>query len=160
MIRPEFVAKYSSCKIPMPKEYASPYSVKSAVFCVDCVFQQARRGGKKCDEFIFLDLTHQLTGIYLVERKDTHSGNVTKVAKQLQGGADCIADFLADDPALDICKFKFLPVFVSLGFRGTSMRRKLLETKVRWRGRGGNVEYIRWIETEERKKPKLPKINL
>ena len=156
MIRPEFAAKYSSCKIPMPKEYASPYSVKSAVFCVDCVFQQAHRGGKKCDEFIFLDLTHQLTGIYLVERKGSHGGHVKRIAKQLQGGANCIADFLENDAALDICKFNFLPVLVSLGLR-VGMRQELLAKKICLRGK---VEYIRYVETGERKKPKLPKITL
>ena len=103
------------CLIPKskhPKEYKLGNITKPEVYSVDCLFQCHSKGGKRCDEFVFFDLSRNKTGLYLIERK-THSQNIKEVVKQLQGGANFIKAFLEDDPATDAQPFDFMPVWIS-----------------------------------------------
>lgn len=110
-------------------------------YSVDCLFNNPRRGGERCDEFIFFDLTQRSTGIYLVERKDNNGNNITKITEQLQGGAEFIEDFLNDDPATDREPFDFMPVWVSKGIRG-STRKKLVQIRISLRERTKPIKHI------------------
>lgn len=104
------------CLIPKskhPKEYKLGNITKPEVYSVDCLFHcHPKMKGRRCDEFVFFDLSRNKTGLYLIERK-THSQNIKEVVKQLQGGANFIKAFLEDDPATDDQPFDFMPVWIS-----------------------------------------------
>ena len=149
-IKSEFIAKYEECKIETPSEYKMKNVTSPVVFCVDCVYRKKRNAnGRRCDEFIFFDISRDVDGIYLVERK-TNSTNVSKVKDQLQGGANFVAGFLHDDAALDESGFNFSPVFVSRGI-GPSQRAKLTTIKVKLRQQSKRIRYSQY-------KAALPKI--
>ena len=134
-IKQIFNSKYSECAVSVPCNYKLPNSPGSAVFSVDCVFRQDRNsGGNRCDEFIFLAMHHNSTGIYLVERKDNKSHDVEKVQSQLQGGANFIERFLDSDPATYGCGLDFLPVWVSKGI-GQRLSWRLRKIKISLRGK-------------------------
>lgn len=145
-IKKAFWSRYEKCVIDAPTEYELKNFLAPAVLSVDCVFEQnqrRRQGGFRCDEFIFFDWKprEEVEGMYLVERK-TNSTNVEKVAKQLQGGADFMTRFLNDDPALDVARFDFLPVWVSNGIKPTQ-RHQLEQTAVSLRGRKKRIRHSR-----------------
>ena len=112
VIKAIFHDKHGKCLISKPLEYKLENITQSEVYSVDCLFQCHSKGGKRCDEFVFFDLSQNKTGLYLIERK-TNSQDIKEVIKQLQGGANFIADFLEDDPATDAQPFDFMPVWVS-----------------------------------------------
>ena len=113
VIKAIFRDKHGKCLIPKskhPKEYKLENVTKPEVYSVDCLFQW--KGKTRCDEFVFFDLSRNKTGLYLIEKK-TNSQDIEKVVRQLQGGANFIADFLKKDPATDAQLFDFMPVWVS-----------------------------------------------
>ena len=138
-IKEAFRSRYEKCVIDAPTEYELK---NPAVFSVDCVFEQKpqRQGGSRCDEFIFFDWKPRVEGMYLVERK-TNSTHVEKVAKQLQGGADFMTHFLENDPALDVARFDFLPVWVSNGIKSTQRRQLQQTDPVSLRGRKKRIRH-------------------
>lgn len=116
--------------------------ISPIVYSVDCLFDKdPRRGGRRCDEFIFFDSAQRSTGIYLIERKDNNSNNISKIIEQLQGGAGFIEDFLNDDPAADGEPFDFMPVWVSRGVKA-STRKKLMKIRILLRGRNKPIKQI------------------
>jgi len=148
----DFAAKYSCCVIPARKEYAFWHAVAHVVFCVDCVFTKSRGPGKRCDEFVFFELNRNLTGIYVVERKDSASINPKEIYEQLQGGADFITKFLSKDPALAAYRSNFEPVLVARDGIRQSMLRKLVEKTICLRGQPKHIKYVKIYK-------KLPKIH-
>ena len=119
--------------------YTWPGKNDSDVYCVDCI----ATSGTKPDEFIFLNAGqpgHNITGIYLVERK-TNFYNEAKVKEQLQGGANFIGDFIDCDPRLSRShKSTFKPVLVSRGIT-KSASSTLLNIKVTLRGEAKHVSH-------------------
>lgn len=138
-----FHEKYRECDINQLPEYdRGKYKLGNiknpVVYSIDEIFlKHPGRGGSRCDEFIFFDLTEVATGIYLVELKDSGNINVEKVKDQLQGGADFIENFLADDPATDDQPFDFFPYCVSKGIR-QSARIELRQCKIYLHSRYGH----------------------
>ena len=154
MIKQNFCAKYSGCKIPVPSQYKVKNVNSPVVFCVDCVYRNTKNAtGRRCDEFIFFDISREVTGIYLIERK-TNSTNATRVQEQLQGGANYVTSLVTEDPALDEYrhKFDFMPVFVSSPKIAPSQRRRILALKISLIGKTKNIRYVR-------KKGVLPKFS-
>lgn len=103
------------CLIPKskhPKEYKLGNITNPEIYSVDCLFQCNSKGGKRCDEFVFFDLSRNETGLYLIEKKK-NSQNIKEVRRQLQGGANFIKAFLKKDPATDGQPFDFMPVWIS-----------------------------------------------
>ena len=135
-----FHDKCRECDINQLPEYdRGKYRLGSitnpVVYSVDCIFlKHPGRGGSRCDEFIFFDLTEVETGIYLVELKDSVNINVEEVRDQLQGGAEFIEDFLDNDPATDDQPFDFTPYCVSKGIR-PSARTRLTQCKINMHSR-------------------------
>ncbi len=150
MIKKDFGRRYSNCRRRKSSltDYKLNNVARPVIFSVDCVFNQSKLGGKRCDDFVFCDLNRDQTGIYLIERKTT-SGDVGKIKDQLQGGANCIEGFL-HDPDYERQRFDFLPVLVSKGIKG-SQRKKLRNKKISLRGKEKVIYYL------ERKKS-LPSI--
>lgn len=143
MIKNEFRRAHGACEVAQRNEYSmSSHITAPIVFDVDCVFEMRRLPGMRCDEFIFFDILLNLTGIYLIERKDSHSADVTQVTRQLQGGATLITNFLNRDPALDAYNFEFLPVLVSRGIT-PSKSRKLQSESVTLRGKTKRIRHAR-----------------
>ena len=110
----------------------------SDTYCVDCVIK-----GNRPDEFIFLNTGqpgHNITGIYLVERK-TNFYSEAKVKEQLQGGANFIDSFIHRDPNISRShKSIFKPVLVSRGIT-KSASITLLKIKVTLRGEARHVSH-------------------
>jgi len=154
VIKAIFRDKHGKCLIPKskhPKEYKLENITKPEVYSVDCLFRYyPNRGGKRCDEFVFFDLSRNKTGLYLIEKK-TNSQDIEEVIKQLQGGANFIADFLEDDPATDDQPFDFMPVWVSK--IKPSQRSILRGDKISLRRREKPV----WQVEEGRALPKMTK---
>ena len=151
-IKSEFIEKYEECEIEVPLEYKMENVNSPVVFCVDCVYRNTKNAnGRRCDEFIFFDISRDVDGIYLVERK-TNSTDIKKVKDQLQGGAAFVDDLVTADPALDEYrhKFDFMPVFVSSGIT-SSQRKRLATLKILLIGKS---KRIRHVKTRTR----LPKI--
>ncbi len=152
MIKQEFEARHACCVVSRRPEYRLKNILHPVVFSVDCVFSNPRHvGGSRCDEFIFFDIPQNVTGIYLIERKDNHGGNVTKVKEQLQGGATFIQRFLSGDFALHECRLNFMPVWVSKSVN-KSVRHRLLTEKISLRGMKKPIRHIQ-------KRQKLPRLN-
>ena len=124
-----FHDSYTQCKRAKPSNYKLKNAANHVVFCVDCLFNILSKCGRKCDEFIFFDMKHDVTGIYLVERKKNQSNNVKRVKEQLQGGACFITQFLENDPATEGHQFDFMPVLVSRGIKHP-MSKQLIQTKI------------------------------
>ena len=113
-----FHEKYQDCEIAQRQEYKLGKIESPTLYSVDRIFGKSlKASGKRCDEFVFFNLDERSTGIYLIERKDNYSNNVSKVREQLQGGAKFIEDFLKNDPATDKQPYDFMPVWVSKGIR-------------------------------------------
>ena len=151
VIKAIFHDKHGKCLIPKskhPKEYKLENIKNPEVYSVDCLFQW--KGGTRCDEFVFFDLSQNKTGLYLIEKK-TNSQDIEKVRQQLQGGADFIADFLKKDPATDDQPFDFMPVWVSK--LKPSQRPRLRGDKISLRRRKKPV----WQVEEGRALPKMTK---
>ena len=110
VIKAIFHDTHGKCLISKPPQYKLENITKPEVYSVDCLFQW--KGGTRCDEFVFFDLSQNKTGLYLIERK-TNSQDIEKVVRQLQGGANFVADFLKKDPATEAQPFDFMPVWVS-----------------------------------------------
>ena len=130
------------CLIPKskhPKEYKLGNITNPEIYSVDCLFQCHSKGGKRCDEFVFFDLSQNKTGLYLIERK-TNSQNIKEVIKQLQGGANFIEAFLEDDPATDAQPFDFMPVWI-FKFK-PSQRPRLRRAKISLRSREKPVRRV------------------
>ena len=56
VIKAIFHDTHVKCLIPKskhPKEYKLGNIAKPEVYSVDCLFQYSKRGGKRCDEFVF-----------------------------------------------------------------------------------------------------------
>lgn len=150
-IKQEFVNQYPSCKRPNKSSKCNLQGVSQPIVLnVDCVFEQSPRGGNRCDEFIFCEPYHNVTGMYLVEVKDNKSNDVEKVRKQLQGGADFIHYFIQKDPALAIYKYDFRAIWVSQGIR-PSLRNKLVGITISLYNEKRSIHHCK-------KKDKLPKI--
>ena len=154
MIKAIFHDEHGKCLIPKskhPKEYKLENITRPEAYSVDCLFQYyPNRGGKRCDEFVFFDLSQNETGLYLIERK-TNSQNIKEVIKQLQGGADFIEAFLDGDSATDAQPFDFMPVWI-FKFK-PSQRPRLRSAKISLKGR---KKPVRRVE-EGRALPKMTK---
>lgn len=141
-----FDEKYGSCDIEQIPDYdLDEYRLgsisKPVVYSVDCLFRQQReQRGSRCDEFVFFELDHSKTGIYLIERK-TNSQNVKKVMNQLKGGARFIENFLDNDPATENQPLNFMPVCVSKGLR-SSAHSKLIKVKISLRNSHKRIKHI------------------
>lgn len=141
-----FYDKHKKCQIPEPSEYGLGNVADPTVYSVDCLFKGLPgKHGKRCDEFVFFILSHNKTGLYLIERKDTESPNVTEAKEQLQGGANFIQDFLNDDPSTENQSFDFMPVLVSDGIRHR-LRSRLRTTKISISLKGKSEEKSALIE--------------
>ena len=142
MMKQVFRQRYVDCEITAPSEYRLTNIASPVIFCVDCVYRvNSNVGGNRCDEFIFCDTRQNITGIYIIEKKDSKNIDVTKVAEQLQGGACFITDFLDRDPALDVCRFDFMPILVSQGIT-PSQRRSLINMIISLRGINRHIQYV------------------
>lgn len=139
VIKAIFRDKHGKCLIPKPLEYKLENITKPELYSVDCLFQCHSKGGKRCDEFVFFDLSQNETGLYLIERK-THSQNIKEVIKQLQGGANFIEAFLDGDPATDAQPFDFMPVWI-FKFK-PSQRPRLRSAKISLKGRKKPVRRV------------------
>ena len=128
MIKSEFQQHYANCISLQAQDYELNSNVASPkIFNVDCVFEQARRRGRRCDEFVFFDLLSQnKTGVYLIELK-TNSTKIDQIKEQLQGGANFIADFL-NSGSYTPKQYDFLPVLVSKGIKPSHHRTLLRQT--------------------------------
>lgn len=141
-----FSERHQSCEIrEILKFQKGKYRLGSisdpAVYSVDCIFEQKRgQRGSRCDEFVFFDVDHSSTGIYLIERK-TNSQNVEQVRSQLDGGAGYIENFLNDDPATEGQPLKFMPIWVSKGLRN-SVKRKLISINVSLRNQYRPIRHV------------------
>lgn len=147
-----FHEKYRECDINRLTGYdRGKYKLGSiknpVVYSIDCIFlKHPGRGGSRCDEFIFFDLSEAATGIYLVELKDSVNIDVEEVKDQLQGGADFIKDFLDDDPATDYHSFDFTPFCISKGIR-PSVRSRLIQCKIHIRAHYRRIKQINFNHT-------------
>lgn len=140
VIKAIFHDKHGKCLIPKRPEYKLENIKNPEVYSVDCLFQYyPNRGGKRCDEFVFFDLSRNKAGLYLIERK-TNSQDIEEVIGQLQGGANFIEDFLEDDPATDAQPFDFMPVWISK--IKPSQRPRLRSAKISLRRREKPVQQI------------------
>ena len=132
MIKAIFHDKHDKCLIPKRSEYNLGNIKSPEIYSVDCLFQYyPNRGGKRCDDFVFSDLSRNKTGLYLIEKK-TNSQDIKEVIKQLQGGANFIEAFLDGDPATDAQPFDFMPVWI-FKFK-PSQRPRLRSAKISLRG--------------------------
>lgn len=154
MLTADFKRSYKKCVIKLPPEYSFRSGVQRTVFCVDCVFRATNRKGEHCDEFVFFCLEQKVTGIYLVERKGGENVIPSKAARQLQGGANFIADFLNGDAALDIYGMDYSPVIVANVL--PSVHRKLVETKIFLRRKNSKQNIARSIQRIDPRR-KLPR---
>ncbi len=141
-----FNDKYRSCDVEKNLEYTvGKYHLGSIsnpiIYSVDCLFEKhPKLSGNRCDEFVFFELNHFTSGIYLIERK-TNSQNVAKVSQQLDGGAKFIEKFLKNDPATEGEPLDFMPVWVSKGLK-SSTRKKLRELKVSLCNRSKRITHV------------------
>lgn len=152
MIKSAFTEKYADCQISAPPEYKVKNVNSPVFFCVDCVYRKKpNSGGDRCDEFIFFYINRSVTGIHLIERK-AGSVDVGKVRKQLQGGADFIADFITEDRALDEYrhKFDFMPVLVSVSLSPSQLK-NLIALKISLIGKSKHIHHVK----NGRKLPKV-----
>ena len=145
-IKRMFDEKHGSCDIAqIPNYEIDKYRLGNIsnpiVYSVDCLFSQ-KRGlrGSRCDEYVFFDLNHSSTGIYLIERK-TNSQDVEKVKGQLDGGARFIDNFLNNDPATEGQSLDYMPVWVSKGLK-SSTRNKLKSARVSLRNRSKPIKHV------------------
>ena len=141
-----FNEKYGSCDIQqIPNYEVGKYRLEGIsqpnVYSVDHLFSKhGKIGGDRCDEFVFFELSHSSTGIYLIERK-ANSQNVEKVRRQLEGGAGFIEDFLNNDPATDGEPLDFMPVWVSNGLK-SSTRQRLRAARVSLCNRRKPIKHV------------------
>lgn len=141
-----FDEKYGSCNIErIPGYEAGNYRFEGIshpiVYSVDHLYKKhGKMGGDRCDEFVFIEMNHSITGIYLIEMK-TNSQNVEQVRGQLDGGAGFIENFLNDDPATDDQPLDFMPVWVSNGLK-SSTRNRLRTVRVSLRNRRKPIKHV------------------
>ncbi len=147
-----FYEKYSACDVNQIRHYTrGKYTLgklkNPVVYSVDCIFRKhPERGGKRCDEFVFYNLSHIETGIDLIEIKDSESIDAEKIKEQLQGGAGFIEYFLDNDPATDGQPFDFRAFCVSKGIR-PSERKKLVNCKINIRDKAKRIRHVKFNRT-------------
>ena len=105
------------------------------IFSVDAISNTNKKPkitGKRCDDFVVLDLDMQYnkTGIYVIERTGI-TKNISTIQQQLQGGVRFIENFIEHHRELSPLPFIFIPIFVSkTGRIANPFMRKLLLKKI------------------------------
>lgn len=131
MIKRWFLEKFPTCicKGNKPALCELGKLDSPVVFCVDGIADQiSQESGKKkkkrCDEFVFCDIKNA-TGIYCIENKGGKNIDLSKIRKQLQGGAKIIEKRLDPSEA-----FGFMPVLVTSGIPPSYLK-ELINKKYR-----------------------------